>query len=659
MAAFDKINDPVYRLRGPILILGAGGFVGANLFRWLDVSRTDVFGVVHTLPCWRLRGLEGRQILEVDVNDPVALQSLVQTVKPATIFNCIAYGAYPFESNAEEIYRTNLTSLVRLLELLDTSTLVALVQAGSSSEYGLRCAGPDETAPLSPNSHYAVSKAAASHLINYAGKMRGLPAVNLRLYSVYGPYEDTSRLIPNVVKAGLSRSYCRLVNPDVARDFIYVDDVCHAFVLAAVNLKPENYGESFNIGTGQRTTIRDVAEIARQVFSIETAPEFGTMPNRAWDLTDWYAAPGKALKCLGWKAQISLREGLASTATWFQALGDADYQSMTKKPLSLPQRSSITAIIACYRDEQAIPIMYGRLVSTFKKISVDYEIIFVNDGSPDDCAGAIQKLSAKDPNVIGITHSRNFGSQMAFRSGMELATKEACVLLDGDLQDPPELIEDFYSKWQDGYNVVYGRRVKREMSAVWGALHKAFYRLFSAVSYLNIPHDAGDFSLIDRRAMLWILRCPENDVFMRGLRAYVGFRQTGVDYVRPMRMFGKSTNSLLKNISWAKRGIFAFSDVPMTMLTAGGAALLLLSFILAIAQAIARIYAPELVPPGITTIILATLFFGSVNLFAIGLVGEYVAKITHEVKRRPRLIRSSIIRNGETVETFPPVQTVQ
>jgi dolichol-phosphate mannosyltransferase len=243
---------------------------------------------------------------------------------------------------------------------------------------------------------------------------------------------------------------------------------------------------------------------------------------------------------------------------------------------------------------------------------------------------------------------------MAFRSGMEIATKEACVLLDGDLQDPPELIEQFHACWKEGFNIVYGRRVKREMPLIWGGLYKAFYRVFSAVSYVRIPHDAGDFSLIDRRAMLWILQCPERDLFMRGLRAYVGFRQTGVDYVRPERMFGKSTNNLLKNIAWAKRGIFSFSDVPITMLTACGAVLLGLSFLIALVQAIAKIYAPELVPPGITTILLVTLFFGAVNLFAIGLVGEYIAKITHEVKRRPRVIRAEIIRHGKSVELSPP-----
>jgi dolichol-phosphate mannosyltransferase len=395
-----------------------------------------------------------------------------------------------------------------------------------------------------------------------------------------------------------------------------------------------------------------VAEAARQVFGVAAAPSFGDMPNRAWDLSDWYADPKKAKDMLGWSANTSLAEGLRSTADWVRSFGDVDLEQMTKRLRPQPRRS-LTAIIACYKDEQAIPIMYQRLVDTFKKLDVGYEIIFVNDGSPDNSADAILRLSQLDKNVVGITHSRNFGSQMAFRSGMELATRDGVVLLDGDLQDPPEIIAQFYQKWTEGNDVVYGVRVKRIMPRLWGLMYKAFYRVFSAFSYVKIPNDAGDFSLMDKRVVAWLLRCPERDLFLRGLRAYVGFKQVGVDYVRPERMFGRSTNNLFKNLAWAKRGIFSFSDVPMTMLTAGGVALLGVCAVLAVGQAVLRIYAPDLVPPGITTILLAILFFGSINVFAVGLVGEYIAKIMHEVKGRPRFIRASIMRQGEVTQMLP------
>jgi dolichol-phosphate mannosyltransferase len=180
----------------------------------------------------------------------------------------------------------------------------------------------------------------------------------------------------------------------------------------------------------------------------------------------------------------------------------------------------------------------------------------------------------------------------------------------------------------------------------WGVLYKAFYRVFAAFSYVKIPLDAGDFSLIDRKVVKWLLACTERDLFMRGLRAYVGFRQTGVDYVRPERMFGRTTNTLSKNIDWAKKGIFSFSNVPLTLLTTTGLVLLALSILAALTVAVLRIIWPDIAPRGITTLLISVLMFGSLNLFGLGLVGEYIGKIMIEVKGRPRLIRAALIRHG-------------
>lgn len=639
-------------LEGPILVTGASGFVGANLFKRLAAHRQDVFAVVREQKGWRLVDVHDERIVAADLNDQNATKNLIDTVKPKTVFDCVAYGAYSFEENADLIYQTNFLSVAHMVEQLAQQGLAAYVHAGSSSEYGTNCTAPDENDPRDPNSHYAVSKTAVADYLKFVGKHRNVPCVNLRLYSVYGPLEDTSRLIPNVLRKALDGQLPPFVDARTSRDFVHVDDVCDAFILAAIRMHPDIYGHSFNIGTGIRTTIGDLAETTRQLFDIAEAPRFGTMEGRAWDLADWYAQPAKAETALGWKASISLADGLKQTAKWVATMSDMDMAHATKKNASGRKRS-VAAIIACYKDEPAIPIMYRRLTDTFVKLGCDYEIIFVNDCSPDNCAKVIEEISAKDPHVIGISHSRNFGSQMAFRSGMELCTKDSVVLLDGDLQDPPELIEQFYGKWEEGWDVVYGRRVKREMSFFWGLMYKAFYRVFAAFSYVPIPHDAGDFSLMDRRVMSWLLNCPERDLFVRGLRAYVGFKQTGVDYVRPERMFGVSTNNLLKNIGWAKKGIFSFSDTPLTMLTAAGIVLLAVSILAGIVMGVLRLLVPDIAPRGITSVLISILFFGSLNLFAIGLVGEYVAKIMAEVKGRPRLIRAALIRHGKSTDLLP------
>ncbi|MEX3972085.1 NAD-dependent epimerase/dehydratase family protein [Paraburkholderia caribensis] len=644
-----NLSSDIALLRGPILITGAAGFVGANLFLKIFAVRRDVYALVHRDKSWRLADVPDSNVLSVDVNDPAALTLVLDTLTPQTVFDCVAYGAYSFEQDPSLIYQTNFNSIVSITSLLARRSLSAFIHAGSSSEYGMNSAAPSEDSRCEPNSHYAVSKVAVAEYLKYMGKAHNFPCANLRLYSVYGPLEDGSRLVPNLLRHAISGKLPPFVEPETSRDFVHVDDVCAAFIAAAVRMNPSLYGESFNIGAGNKTTIRELAELTRELFDVKEEPRFGSMQGRSWDMPDWFATPEKARQLLGWEAGISLSDGLRATSTWVQTLTAEELAKRSKRTTSKRKRS-VSAIIACYRDEPAIPIMYQRLTDTFQKLDIDYEIIFVNDCSPDNSAEVIRDISSRDPKVVGISHSRNFGSQMAFRSGMELSTKDAVVLLDGDLQDPPELIESFYAKWEEGFDVIYGNRVRREMPWHWGLMYKAFYRVFAAFSYVNIPLDAGDFSLIDRKVANWLLSCPERDLFMRGLRAYVGFKQTGVPYERPERMFGVTTNSFTKNIDWAKKGIFSFSNVPLTMLTTAGLVLFSLSVIAAIVIAILRLTVPDIAPRGVTTMLIAILMFGSMNLFGIGLVGEYIGKIMIEVKGRPRLIRAALIRHGHVTE---------
>ena len=195
--------------------------------------------------------------------------------------------------------------------------------------------------------------------------------------------------------------------------------------------------------------------------------------------------------------------------------------------------------------------------------------------------------------------------------------------------------------------MVFGRRVDREAPWFMRHAYRAFYRLFAKMAPFEVPRDAGDFSLMDRPVVDHLLRFPERDLFLRGLRAYAGFRQTGVDYVRPERMFGVSTNSVGKNLGWAKRGILSVSNVPLNLVTLGGGLLSIASILIALIVIVLKVVAPTIAPAGFTTVIVAILVLGSLNLFAIGVVGEYVGRTFEESKRRPRFIRRAIIRNGE------------
>lgn len=305
----------------------------------------------------------------------------------------------------------------------------------------------------------------------------------------------------------------------------------------------------------------------------------------------------------------------------------------------------ISAIVACYKDAQAIPEMYRRLTETFKRLGADYEIVFVNDGSPDDTELVLADLVEKDGHIVAVNHSRNFNSQMAFTSGMDIASGDAVVLLDGDLQDPPELIEKLYEKWQEGYDVVYGVRTKREAPLLMQIAYKLFYRIFHKISYIKIPLDAGDFSLMDRKVVDQLKLFPERDRFLRGLRAWVGFRQTGIAYTRPERMFGRTTNSFLKNFNWAGKGIFSFSYIPLELIVF----LSFITFLIALAgiiiQIILRVLMPN-APQGATTIIVVVLFVGAIQLLSLSILAQYIGKIFEEVKQRPKYIVKSVLRKA-------------
>ncbi len=307
------------------------------------------------------------------------------------------------------------------------------------------------------------------------------------------------------------------------------------------------------------------------------------------------------------------------------------------------RRTRLSAVVVCYRDAPAVPIMHERLTAVFKKLEVDYEIIFVNDKSPDNAAEVLAALAARDPHVVVINHSRNFGAQSAFTSGMRLATGDAVALLDGDLQDPPELIEFFYQKWREGYEVVYGERIRREASLFLQFAYKAFYRVFRSASYVAIPLDAGEFSLLDRRVVDAINALPENNRFIRGLRAWVGFKQTGVPYHRPERMFGHTTNSLIKNFGWARKAIFSFAYAPLDFITWLALITVGFSFAWIAFQVIARLVFPEWAPRGYTMMLVFILFLGGIQLLCLSIIGSYLAHIYDEVKRRPPYIIESVL----------------
>ncbi len=310
----------------------------------------------------------------------------------------------------------------------------------------------------------------------------------------------------------------------------------------------------------------------------------------------------------------------------------------------MQQHRSISVVVACYRDGGNVREMHRRLSAVLPALAASYEIIFVNDASPDNAEELLNEIAAADPRVTVISHTRNFGSQMAFTSGMRQSIGDGVVLMDGDLQDPPEVIPALVEEWAKGYDVVYGVRSRRAESWPMQFARKLFYRLYRRLSYIEVPLDSGDFSLMSRRVVDCILLMGERDRFLRGLRSWVGFRQTGVDYVRGARFAGESTNSLLDNFRWARRGIVSFSYKPLELISILALIFTGLACVAVVAYVVIYFVKAD-APPGYLTMLVAILVLGAVQLICLGVVADYLGRIFEEVKRRPQYLVRAVVND--------------
>ena len=304
----------------------------------------------------------------------------------------------------------------------------------------------------------------------------------------------------------------------------------------------------------------------------------------------------------------------------------------------------ISIVIVCYNDAGSVRDMYVRVNKVMGFITADYEIIYVNDHSPDNALEILREIASKDKKMIVISHSRNFGNQAAYTTGMRYATGDAVILLDGDIQDPPELFPEFVKKWLEGYRVVYGMRTKRRGGLIRRICYKIFYRIFKKLSYLEIPLDAGDFSLIDRSVLNIInSEFKEVDRYIRGMRAYVGFKSAGIPYTRAERFAGVSNNSFMWNVMWAKRLLVSFSYKPLEWISYIAAMVTVFSVLTILVYIPYTYFVPG--PPGFLTTLLVILFLGSIQLLSLSVIAEYLARIFEEIKHRPMGLMEEIIND--------------
>lgn len=320
---------------------------------------------------------------------------------------------------------------------------------------------------------------------------------------------------------------------------------------------------------------------------------------------------------------------------------------MERRVNSPTDAPDISVVLPVYNEEAGLPELHRRVAAVLAGAGWHYEIIFVNDGSRDRSWERILELSSGDRRVVGINLSRNFGHQIAITAGVEFSRGDAVVVMDSDLQDPPELIPELYAKYRDGFDVVYAQRRTRE-GETWfkEASAKLFYRVIRRMTTIDIPVDTGDFRLMSRRAVDDLKRLQEHSRFVRGLVTWVGYNQAPVLYDRSKRYGGETKYPLTKMMKFALDGITGFSSQPLRLASHVGLFFAFASLALMVFLTLYKVGGGQGIVPGWTSLAVAVLFLGGVQLLAIGILGEYIGRIYDEVKRRPLYLVRDVIDGG-------------
>ncbi|MBN2477075.1 MAG: glycosyltransferase family 2 protein [Pirellulales bacterium] len=301
----------------------------------------------------------------------------------------------------------------------------------------------------------------------------------------------------------------------------------------------------------------------------------------------------------------------------------------------------ISVVVPCYNERQVLEPLYRRLTTAAESWNEPFEVVLVDDGSDESTWQRVEQIGRRDSRWKIIRFSRNFGHQTAVSAGLRYASGDAVIVLDADLQDPPEEMHRFLAKWREGYEVVYAIRRRRKENGLKRLCYSLFYRTLACVSKTPIPLDSGDFCLMDRKVVDLLNSMPEQNRFVRGLRAWVGFRQVGLDYERHARAAGRPQYSLRKLVQLAVDGLFSFSTSPLRLATRLGFVISTFAFLGTLLTLLQRVFADWFARigwgpvPGFATIVIAILFLGGVQLICLGIIGEYIGRIYDEVKRRP------------------------
>lgn len=615
-----------------VLVTGASGFIGRRLTERLLADGHDVHVVVHMDDSIGASNQNpGTLTKQYYDGNTASIVSILDTVKPDIVYHLASYFVAEHASgDISRLVESNIAFGAQLLEAMSLSGVTNLVNAGTSWQHGDESAG-------GPSALYAATKQAFESLVQYYVDKARINAVTLKLFDTYGPDDPRQKIVPLLLRLSEDMTPLDMSPGEQHLNLVYIDDVVSAFIRAGELLAGKEISgyKDFAVRSGDTVSLKELVARFETLCGKELPLNWGGRPYRAREIM----TPWKGDILPGWRAEVSLEDGLCGTIESFRA---------NRGKLSSRQQVNLSFVVPCFNEAENIPILCQRIVDSVSDHNyIKYNIVIVENGSTDSSAEIIRELHKNNSRIKMVRLSRNFGYQGAITAGLQHASGEWVAVLDGDLQDPPELIANFLEKALEGFDVVYGVKVKRKGSRFKNFLYKTFYHCLSFLAEIEMPKHAGEFCVMHRRVVDIINGMPERQRFIRGLRTWTGFRQTGYSYTREERAHGKSKFSLSGMFGLGIDGILSFSSFPLRITIMLGFITVLASMLLGMVQGVMKalkwldiINITTLLPPGLTQTNLVMSFLFGVTITCLGVVGEYVGRIYNEVKQRPTFLVS-------------------
>jgi nucleoside-diphosphate-sugar epimerase len=525
-----------------VWVTGAAGFIGANLCRALLAAGAEVHAIVRPgSSCDRLADITGDiTIHRLDLCDASHVRAAIQQFAPAVILHAAVHNAYNHDAPLSVVVANNVIATANLLDAVAALKSARLVYLGSSTEYGPTANAHNEQDPLNPITRHGATKAAASILVTQQARAGCVDALTLRLFSVYGPWEAEHRLVPSAIHAALFGTVLPLTRPGLRRDYVCVADVAEACLLASIT--PGISGEVINIGSGIETANEELVRMVEQITRHQIRIQPGIYRPHPTDTEHWVADIRLAKALLGWSPRYSLQEGLKQTVAWFaqrQPVAPMDPSQVSAAGPVAPLTISLSVVAPVYKNADFLGELASRVRSA---VDCSYELILVNDASPDGASAVISALARQDSAIRGVYLHSNVGQQQAVLAGLRRSRGDWVIVLDADLQDPPEAIPTLLAIGRVGYEAVFGAR-RRKYQSLGRMLTSRLYKIVQC-AICGVPLDAGMYLALSRKGVDRVLNLAGSDgLSLVGMIGLSGLKSTSVAVARAKRATGRSAYS--------------------------------------------------------------------------------------------------------------------